>query len=52
MWDWSLVTWDLSFDNYLGSHWSIVAAELGFGFSDFDGGVRLDLEVDGLSGED
>ena len=50
--DWPLVTRDLSFDSYFGGHWSVVAAKLGFGFGDFEGGVRPDLEVDGLSGED
>jgi hypothetical protein len=39
VWDWSLVAGDLSFDSYLGGHWSVVAAELGFGFGDFDGDV-------------
>ena len=50
--DWPLVTRDLSFDSYFGGHWSVVAAKLGFGFGDFDGGVRPDLEVDGLPRED
>ena len=50
--DWSLVTWYLAFGNDFGSNGSVVTAELGFSFSDFDGSVRPDLEVNGLPRED
>ena len=52
VWDRSLVAGDLPLDRNLGGHWGVVTAELGFGFSDVNGGVRPDLEVDSLPRED
>ena len=50
--DGSLVTRDLTFGGDFGGNGSVVTAELGFSFSDFDGSVRSDLEVNGLPRED
>ena len=49
--DWSLVARSLTFGSVCGGNGSVVTAELGFGFGDFDGSVRSDLEVYGLPGE-
>ena len=49
--DWSLVSGDLAFSGDVGGHRGVVAAELGFGFRNIDGGVGFDLEVDRLPRE-
>ena len=52
MWDRSLIAGDLPLDRDSGGHRGVVAADLGFGFRNVDGGVRFDLEIDSLPRED
>ena len=49
---WSLVARDLAFGSVFGGNGSVVTAELGFGFGNFDGSVGSDLEVYGLPRKD
>ena len=52
VWDRSLIAGDLPLDRDFGGHRGVVAAELGFGFRNIDGGVGFDLEIDSLPRED